>query len=238
MKKLAYVGGVAVASLLAATAVSYAKEDKAAATVEKKAAAATPTPAQPTPAKPDATKPAAGAPAGKMEPAKPGEVKPAEPPKMEAPKPAPEIAELLKQMQGAWKCSGTANGPNGQSMPMDFTITFKADIDKFWIRGDMAAKKTKASPFAFKFTSYTTFDAATKKWVRVMVDNTGGWEQASSAGLTNGQMLWEGKGAGMGMSFSTKHTEEIKGPKEVHLSGQMSPDGKQWMPMYDASCKK
>jgi len=247
MKKLAYVGGMAVVSLLATSAVSFAKDEKAAAApaAEKKAAAATPAAAQPAPAaKPEAAKPAAGAPAPKMEPAKPADAaaKPAAPPageapKMEAPKPAPEIDAFYKSMQGTWKCSGTAS-MGGAAAPMDSTMSFKQDLDKFWIVGTFASKKSKTSPIVYKFTSYTTYDPATKKWQRLMVDNMGGWEQGSSAGLTNGQILWEGKGTGMGMSFTTKHTEQVVSPKEVKLSGQMSMDGKSWMPMYESTCKK
>jgi hypothetical protein len=251
MKKLAYVGSVAVASLLATTAVSYAKDEKpmAAPAAEKKAAAAQPTPA-PAGAKPadPAKQPAGGAPAPvKMEPTKPAATDPAKPgapgttppaAPMTQPKPAADIAMLYKQIQGTWKCSGTGASPDGKQMAMTFTITNKQDLDKFWIVTTMTSKKTKESPMVYKFTSYTTYDAATKKWVRVMVDNMGGWEQSTSAGNTNGQILWEGKAGGMGMTYTTKHTEQIVGPKENKMSGQMSMDGKSWMPMYDATCKK
>jgi len=246
MKKLAYMSGVAVV-LLATTAVSYAKDEKPAAApaMEKKAAAAAPAPAPaPAPAaKADAAKPAAGAPVPAAKPVAPADAAakappPAEPPKMEPPKPAPEVAEMFKAMQGTWKCTGSASMMDGKSVPMDFNITFKLDLDKFWIVGTFASKKTKANPMVFKFTEYATFDAATKKWVRVMVDNTGGWEQATSTGMANNTMVWEGKAAGMGMSYMTKHTEEVKGPKETHLVGEMTVDGKKWMPMYEATCKK
>jgi hypothetical protein len=239
------MSGVAVV-LLATTAVSYAKDEKPAAApaMEKKAAAAAPAPAPaPAPAaKADAAKPAAGAPAPAAKPVAPADAAkappPAEPPKMEPPKPAPEVAEMFKAMQGTWKCTGSASMMDGKSVPMDFNITFKLDLDKFWIVGTFASKKTKANPMVFKFTEYATFDAATKKWVRVMVDNTGGWEQATSTGMANNTMVWEGKAAGMGMSYMTKHTEEVKGPKETHLVGEMTVDGKKWMPMYEATCKK
>jgi hypothetical protein len=247
MTKLSYVGGMAVVTLLATSAVSFAKDEKpAAAPAEKKAAAAAPA-AQPagTPAaKPaEAAKPAAGAPAPKMEPAKPappaGEAaKPAAPPKMEPPKPAPEIDAAFKVISGTWKCTGTASGPDGASMPIDYTMSFKLDLDKFWIVGTMASKKTKANPVAYKFTSYSTYDAAAKKWTRVMMDNMGGWEQGTSTGMANNVMAWEGKGNGMGMTYQSKHTEEVKGPKETHMVGTMSMDGKNWMPMYEATCKK
>jgi hypothetical protein len=242
MKKLAYVGGVAVAALLATTAVSFAKDEKPAAApaAEKKAAAAPAAAPAATPAaKPaEAAKPAAGAPAPKMEPVKPPEAKPAEPAKMEPPKPPAEVDGLYKTLQGTWKCTGTASMEAGATAPMEYTISFKLDLDKFWIVANMSSKKTKTMPMVYKFTSYTTYDAATKKWNRVMVDNGGGWESATSAGITNGQVLWEGKATGMGMSYTTKHTEMVTSPKEVKMSGQMSVDGKNWMPMYDATCKK
>src|SRR5262249_27831551 len=56
-------------------------------------------------------------------------------PAMTPPKPAPEIADTLKQMQGTWTCTGTAMGGQDMKTEMKFkaTMTSKSDLDGFWI---------------------------------------------------------------------------------------------------------
>ena len=156
---------------------------------------------------------------------------------MEVPKPAPEHAERFNAMQGTWKCTGQMMGPTGAT-PMEYVVTSKMDLDKFWIQSTMATKKTKVNPVPFKFTMYTTYDGKTKKWSRVMVDNMGGWAMDTSDGLKGTTLNWEGKMQGMGMTMSARHVEEMKGPKEMAAKGEMSMDGKSWQPMYEATCKK
>jgi hypothetical protein len=39
-------------------------------------------------------------------------------------------------------------------------------------------------------------------------------------------------------STQSRHTEDIKSPKEVHMSGEFSSDGKTWVKAYDMVCKK
>jgi hypothetical protein len=169
--------------------------------------------------------------------AQPADKKAAPPAPVEM-KPADEIAAMFKQSGGKWSCTGKGMDMTGKEVPFTYTITSKMDLGNYWIQSQMASKKTKEMP-AFAFTMYTSYDAKTKQWTRLMVDNMGGHEVATSAGLQGQTVSWEGKSGGMGMSAVTKHTDEIKGPKEMVSKGQMSMDaGKTWMPMYEATCKK
>jgi hypothetical protein len=150
-----------------------------------------------------------------------------------------EVAEMFKAMAGKWSCTGkAADMASGKEIPISFTMTTKMDLDNFWIQSSMASKKTKESPMAYKFTSYTTYDAKTKSWQRLSVDNMGMWETDTSTGLQGQTINWEGKTVGGGMSMQVKHVDEMKGPKEMAIKGSMSMDGKSWMPSYEATCKK
>ena len=177
----------------------------------------------------DDKKPAAGAPAMPA-------VKPAEPPKPpEAPKPAAELVDSVKAMSGTWKCTGTAD-MGGAMMDVKATITHKVDLDGFYIQSTLVGVAGKMPPF--KATMYRTFDAASKKWWRARVNARGG--HGVESGTPNGtKVMWEGESRMMGNDVKTRETEEMVGPKEFHVMGEMSKDGgKTWSKDHDATCKK
>jgi hypothetical protein len=84
--------------------------------------------------------------------------------------------------------------------------------------------------------SMASFDG--KKWSRTMFDNMGGRETAESTGMADNKMTWEGSSTSMMGTMKSRHFEEVKGPKEAHIWGEYSQDGKQWMKAYDVTCKK
>ncbi len=154
------------------------------------------------------------------------------PPKFEAPKPPAELTEMGKLMAGNWKCSGKAMMDPAAGM-IEFkgmTIKSTLDLDKFWIKNEMTGQ---IGPMKMKGTEYITFDASAKKWQRVSVDNTGGWETNTS---TDGKK-WDGDMRMMGMSAKTKANVEIAA-KEFKVTAEMSPDGKKWMTGFEMACKK
>jgi hypothetical protein len=181
------------------------------------------------PAKDPKAAPAAPAAPAKDPKVAPGEPNPAEPPK---PAPAAELTTAAKTMGGVWKCKGTVYGPDGSARPSQALIKSKVDLDKFWIQTTMAETTGKNK---YKFTAYRTFDAATKKWTNVMVDNWGGYQVSTS---TDGS-VWEGtSNSPMGV-VKAKDTETLVSPKELKLVGQYSQDnGKTWVNGYDVTCKK
>jgi len=87
-------------------------------------------------------------------------------------------------------------------------------------------------------TVYRTYDTMAKKWVSVSMDNMGASSRSTSAGMVDNKITWEGKGEMGPMTMWSKDYEEMKGPKEIHMWGEMSMDGKKWMPGYDVTCKK
>ena len=135
-------------------------------------------------------------------------------PKLEAPKPPAEIDAMSKSVVGTWKCTGTTTTMAGAAEPMTAKVIAKVDLDKWWISDVVEGKSTRGP---FKMVSYSTFDAASKKWRRVSIDNMG----------TNG--------AGQ-FKDSVDPSDAKTGTK---FTGVMSVDkGKTWKPVYEMTCKK
>jgi len=179
--------------------------------------------------------PKAGAPA--TPPAKDAKATPpAKEAKPEMPKPPQELADAIKAMAGAWKCTGTAE-MGGQTGDVKATITLKSDLDGWWMQSSFAGTMAKM-PGTYRFTSYTTYDAAAKKWYRTMVNAHGGHGQAW--GTQTGQKTsWEGEARWNGNDIKTRDTEEMVSPKEMHVVGEYSKDGgKTWNKDHEATCKK
>jgi hypothetical protein len=178
--------------------------------------------AQPAPAKAPADKaPAAGAPAVAPKP----------------PQPAAELVDAGKAMNGAWKCTGKAD-VRGTTMDIKATITHKvnANLNKMWIESNFVGTAAKLPPM--KFTMYTTYDEAAKKFRRVSVNGMGGWS-TSTGTLTDKKFSFEGEAQGPMGTYKMRHNEEMISPKEVRVTGELSRDGgKTWVFDHDATCKK
>lgn len=153
----------------------------------------------------------------------------------EAPKPATELIDMAKAMAGTWKCTGQAD-LGGTMMDVKATITHKPDLDNFWVQSTFKGTAGKLPPF--KFTMFTTYDAASKKFWRTRVNGRGG--HAVEWGTVNAtKVSWEGDARMMGNDIKVRETQEVVGPKEFHVMGEMSKDGgKTWTKDHDATCKK
>ena len=159
------------------------------------------------------------------------------PKKAEMPKPPKELEDMAKSMSGTWKCTGKgAMDPADMTKMSDITgtMTAKLDMDKWWVRGDWTGK---SNGMTMKGTMFTTYDPTAKKWTRVMIDNGGGAEWATSTGMTGTKMVWEGEMHGMGMTAKTRSTEDITA-KEVKITSEGSMDGKKYATVFEMSCKK
>ena len=152
------------------------------------------------------------------------------------PKPPAEIAAMAKTLGGTWRCAGTGPGADGQPGPMKSTLKTKADLDGWWLQDTFEATMGKSK---FKFSAYTTYDAGSKKWRRVMVDSWGGQMIGSSDGLKDNKIDFNLDSMGpMGGGQFRDHVD-LTDPKNVKMWGEMSPDkGKNWMKVYEMTCKK
>jgi hypothetical protein len=85
--------------------------------------------------------------------------------------------------------------------------------------------------------SYSTFDG--KKWHRVLIDNMGSQETATSDGAKDGKTQWDASSrSAMGVA-PARHYEDATNPKELRLWGEYSMDkGKTYLKAYDMTCKR
>lgn len=187
------------------------------------------------PAAPAAKPAAPAAPAAKAVPAAPAAAKAPVPPPPPPVKPtAPAEVATMTKTAGNWRCTGMAMGPSGE-MKMNATVRNKLSLDKWW----MQTTFSETGGGKYKFESFTTFDLATKKWHRVMVDNMGGHETAVSDGFKDGKAQWDAASRTMMGNGLGRHFEDMTNPKEFKMWGEYSVDkGKTWMKAYEASCKR
>lgn len=167
-------------------------------------------------------------------PVPPKDTKPA-PPAMPA-VPA-EVAELGKAMSGTWKCKGESL-EGGAKTPMTATNKVKVDFDKWWISESL---DVKAGPMKFKMQSYTTYDAAAKKWRRVGIDSMGGQMVGTAdAAAAGSKMTFNMDMMGpMGAGQFRDHVDPTDMKAGLKVWGEMSMDkGKTWIKVYEQVCKK
>lgn len=177
----------------------------------------------------------AKAPDAKGAPAAPKDAK-APVPAPEAPKPPAELAAMAKAAGGTWRCTGQGMDDKGAMVKMTATNKAKVDLDKWWMSDtfDSTMGKTK-----FKFVAFTTYDASSKKWRRVMVDNMGGQMVGTSDGLVDGKMTFNMDTMGPRGSSQFRDHSDFTDAKAPKFWGEASMDkGKTWMKVYEMSCKK
>jgi glucose/arabinose dehydrogenase len=206
------------------------------------AAHAQPAAKQPTAPAPAATKPAPAAKpiaptaapvAPKADPvaAKAEPAKPAEP--MAMPVAPAEIAAMAKTA-GNLRCTGSTFSPMGEAK-MVATVKNKLELDKYWIHTSFA----QTGGMKFKFEAFTTYDAASKKWSRVMVDNFGSHEVSTSDGVKDNKIVWTGASKSAMGEMPGRHYEDMTNPKETKMWGEYSMDkGKTYGKAYEMTCKR
>ena len=156
------------------------------------------------------------------------------------PKPPQEVSDMLKAMTGTWKCTGTGQGMDGKDVKFTGTMSSKSDLDGFWshnsFQGTMGEGKTAAK---FKFESYATYDATTKKWRNMMMDNMGGSMVGTSDGMKDLKMdtMADAQDA-HGKAQFKDHVDMSDMKTGAHMWGEESRDGKTWTKVYDMVCKK
>jgi hypothetical protein len=150
-----------------------------------------------------------------------------------------ELADMAKGMAGTFKCKGQALGHDMKTM-VDMTGTMKAgklETDNWWIHDVFDATMGKEK---FHFDAYTTYDAGSKKWHRVMVETGGGYSVGDSAGMQGGKLDWDlTSWEPMGQSMFRDHLDASDPKAGVKAWGEFSIDkGKTWTKVYEQTCKK
>ena len=223
-----------ILSMAMITGLGTAAHAQTAAKTDPKAPAAPAAAKQAAPPAAAAAKPAAASAAAAKQPAAAPTAAPVAPPQPMAMPSAPAEVAALAKAAGNWRCTGVGFSPAGE-MKMTATIKNKLDIDKWWVRTNFA--ETGGSKF--KFEAFTTYDTASKKWTRVMVDNMGNHEVSTSEGAKDGKITWTGASTGSMGTMAGRHYEDSTNPKELKMWGEYSFDkGKTFQKAYEVTCKR
>jgi hypothetical protein len=152
-------------------------------------------------------------------------------------KPPAELAAAAKAAAGTWRCKGKGMDQSMKMTDLTGTMKVKLDLDNWWLHASFASKMGKEP---FHFESFTTFDPASKKWKRVMVESNGGWSSGESAGLKDNKIDWElTTHSPMGEAMFRDHEDMSDLKVGVKMSGEFSMDkGKTWTQVYEMTCKK
>ena len=156
-------------------------------------------------------------------------------PAMAMPTAPPELIDMGKKMAGTWHCTGTVTMPDKSTKPTKGDLKFSVELDKMWIKASMTETGTKTP---YKFEAYVSYDAASKKWTHISLDNMGGYELSHSDGMSGNAVTWMGESTMMGMTMKTKSVHTMVSDKDVKIDDTMSMDGKTWTPMVSVECKK
>ena len=151
----------------------------------------------------------------------------------------PELVDLAKATAGTWKCKGESIERDGSKSPITAINRVKADLDKWWISESLEVKGMKMG--VFKMATYTTFDAASKKWRRIALDNWGGQMVGTADAIPVGQpMVFNLDTLGpMGASQFRDHSDPSDPKVGTKVWGEMSSNkGKSWDKVYEMVCKK
>src|SRR2546430_1948973 len=117
------------------------------------------------------------------------------------------------------------------------TVTFKWDLDNFWLAWHFDQKKTKENPMPMTGTGYGTWDPMAKKWARWDF-LPGSWSHLSSPGWEGDKMVFSGDTYWMGKKMGFRHTMTKNGDNELLGVFEMQgPDGK-WMKAMEETCKR
>ncbi|HEX7839089.1 MAG TPA: hypothetical protein VF469_16540 [Kofleriaceae bacterium] len=152
-------------------------------------------------------------------------------------KPPAELATMAKMAAGTWTCKGQGMDRTMKMTDMTGSMKMKLDVSGWWMHASFESKMGKEP---FQFESFTTFDPASKRWKRVMVESGSGWSSGESAGLQNNKVDWELTSHSPMGEFMFRDHEDLSDPKAgAKMWGEFSPDkGKTWTKVYEMTCKK
>lgn len=113
------------------------------------------------------------------------------PPAMAKPTPAKEL-EATKDWMKAWTCTAT----NEAGEKVSGKLTFKKELEGFWVGIKFETQKTKSQP-AFTGQAMFGVDPVSKTWVLTGYDNMGGWINMKGKEASATAMTWDGESGNM-----------------------------------------
>lgn len=155
----------------------------------------------------------------------------------DAPKPAPEMAQV-KYFAGSWTCSGEAPAsPFGPAHKTQTTMMLKLDLDGFWYGGMVTELKTASNKNPVKGMLHLSYDASSKQYVLIWLDNFGSWATETSPGWQGDTMVWKGEQMVMGEKATARDTFVKKSDREYTHKFELEMKG-EWGTIIDETCKK
>lgn len=153
------------------------------------------------------------------------------------PRPAPEMANL-KYFAGTWKCNGDSPaGPFGPAHKTQSTLTLKSDLDGFWYSGSMTEMKTASNPHPVKGMLHIGYDAGSKQYVQLWIDNFGSRSMEMSPGWEGDTFTFTGEQDVMGEKATAKDTLTKKGANEFSHKFELTMKGENHL-IVDETCKR
>jgi hypothetical protein len=150
----------------------------------------------------------------------------------------PELAQVAF-FEGTWNCTGkTFANPMGPEHATEGSVHGVKGVGGMWMHINYDEKKTAANPMPYHVDVHMGFDAGTKKFVEVCVDNFGGYCTQSGSGWSGDMMKFEGTANGTGKAVGVRDTFTKKGTDQVTHTGEMQGDDKQWIKTDEETCHK
>lgn len=150
-----------------------------------------------------------------------------------------ELTAFAKVFTGTWKCKGESVEHDGSKVAITATNRTKLDLDKWWLTESVEVKGMKMG--SYKMTTFTTYDATSKKWRRLAMDNFGSQMVGTADATPMGQpMVFNLDSLGpMGSSRFRDHIDASDLKAGLEVWGELSTDkGKSWNKIYEMTCKK
>jgi hypothetical protein len=154
-----------------------------------------------------------------------------------APKAAAEMSNL-QYFAGTWSCSGDSPaGPFGPAHKTQSTLTLKRDLDGFWYDGMMTEMKTASNPHPMKGMLHVGYDAGSKQYVQIWIDNFGSHAMQMSPGWEGDTLTYTGEQDVMGEKATAKDTLTKKGANQFWHKFELTMKGETHT-IVEETCKK
>lgn len=155
-----------------------------------------------------------------------------------SPTPVPDVKPDLSAMSmflGTWNCT-SVKSPDGRTIGHVFTTTTSLALDGRWMETDQSTPpfdQYRTRDFVLK--SWQSYDAATKMWVTMAVDNLGGYSVAMSPGWSGDTLVTSDKvqagGAPLGVDTVTKLSD-------THYHDRYEVKTSKGAQMFESDCTK
>src|SRR5436190_7639051 len=139
---------------------------------------------------------------------------------------------------GTWKCTGTTFATDmGPEHPTTASVTVRPSMEGKWLEVIYAENKTAKNPMPIAVVNQWGWDEGQKKLVSVSVDNMGGYAIATSSGLNDKQLIFEGPSHMGPMTMNGRDTFTLNGNTATHFFSSQDNSGG-WKKFDEETCKK